>query len=1340
MTTVVTLTVGSNNRQYATLPLAWEAIPANLVAADVSYVIEAYNDSEFVATGKILLNGKITDASHTITIRPAAGQGWMDNPNHVTNRMAYIPANGVAMRGNIGYSDFLFIDNPYVHVFGLQISLSGEGGGQTLSVLGAGSHATNCLIENHKLSMYSRGLTLAHGASASNIGIYLSQSDSIGVWFNHSNDKAENITVFRNPAVTTGYGFGSDFSSMQIKNSISFGNAFSNRADFTGSHNASSGVITFGADNKQNLVAVDHLVNATAAAYDLRLKEGSILIDAGTVPSSSNTIAPGGNRQQGNAADIGAWEFPQAMQSPTATVTSITVNNQTVIITGVTTGVPTVGTCSAIPVVLAGNNGVAKGPIDLVFGAGTFTVSITDLKVGKYALALEVANEGFTVAGSNPIGSFDIEGAKALTVIQDPLNGQVLKIHGTTSGNPTSASLTVLAATIDPNGAIQQTVPVTLGVGTFTVSVTLGVGNYAAGLLTFTNNAGTSLPVPGTSPVSVMGFVGNPEAPPGDMPTVPVVTGVVITTELVTGSMALNALVSGVNSPSQEVLWATTLGQVTSTGVFTEPMKTNVIQNGLITATSVADLTKFDTVDVVIAAAAVVPNVPTVTSVVVAAQSPVVAESPTQQYTATVNGNNNPAQTVAWTVSLGQVSATGLVTKPAATNTVQTVTVTATSTVDPSKFGTITFTVAALPVDVPDPIIDGIQGTQVAMHFITPNGEPVADTDVEIQLKAADYIDSMAAIYMPRLVLAKTNEYGHVTVTLMPCAELYYVTVMDKASEAGLFYKFHVPEVDDPDFVVRLQDIVVDSRLSVSFDEAALLTIINAKANVMAAVAQVQELIDQLEDAIEAGGGIGGGGGGGSVGGGASPGPIAASGNRPEVLITADANGVLTLDGNVSNRFRFVMTKDTKIADPINFYSNEHIYLTGYQDIVGGRKMSYGLSLLLPAAQPYVPPLSPKAAFLMELRPTINLNTAGLNWAMWGFPDKGTPTGFGLTTELTKVDENGFFNMWDTFAAMTDEKTVFVQRNGLSAEVAATKVGIAGETYYIRGIPVIQNGPDMRPVLELLPVDFDIGGANRPAWGKGIFNFEGAGDFYVRDLVIKGTRAVDGTGRGISPNGAVNVYVNNVKFYNNNNGMMWGHMEQSGVYIADSEFDYNGIGTNGIEDGYTHNIYAGHSKEVIAHRSSFTRAQKGHDFKSRAAYTEIKQCLLSGSAEGRELEVPNGGRLLVENCIIEKDNDPSGQNDLCVIGQEGVEKDRPREYIVRNTRFVNHRVAGTTATFFNNMDTEVPCRLIDCEFIGEATLNRPDKGIPGCVLEFTGGPIGPLLPVGYQPTPMTPVV
>lgn len=86
---------------------------------------------------------------------------------------------------------------------------------------------------------------------------------------------------------------------------------------------------------------------------------------------------------------------------------------------------------------------------------------------------------------------------------------------------------------------------------------------------------------------------------------------------------------------------------------------------------------------------------PTVSSVTVSPATPSVTGGTTQQFTATVTGTNNPGQGVTWAASAGAINSSGLFTAPAATGASQSITITATSTVDNTKSGTATVTVPA---------------------------------------------------------------------------------------------------------------------------------------------------------------------------------------------------------------------------------------------------------------------------------------------------------------------------------------------------------------------------------------------------------------------------------------------------------------------------------------------------------------------------------------------------------------------------------------------------------------------------------------------------------------------
>lgn len=185
-------------------------------------------------------------------------------------------------------------------------------------------------------------------------------------------------------------------------------------------------------------------------------------------------------------------------------------------------------------------------------------------------------------------------------------------------------------------------------------------------------------------------------------PTVTMVTVSPLTPSVTGGAtQQFAAAVVGTNSPAQTVTWTTTGGTINSSGLLTAPAATSAAQTITVRATSTVDATKSGAATVTVPAVVAAPT-PTVSSVTVSPTTANVSGGATQQFSAAVVGSNSPAQTVTWSVTGGgSINTSGLFTAPAATNTAQTITVTARSTVDVTKSGTVTITVAAVVVQTP---------------------------------------------------------------------------------------------------------------------------------------------------------------------------------------------------------------------------------------------------------------------------------------------------------------------------------------------------------------------------------------------------------------------------------------------------------------------------------------------------------------------------------------------------------------------------------------------------------------------------------------------------------------
>ena len=311
----------------------------------------------------------------------------------------------------------------------------------------------------------------------------------------------------------------------------------------------------------------------------------------------------------------------------------------------------------------------------------TYTPTADD--EGKY-LAVTVTRSGYSGSiTSNSVGPVLSESAVAPTVTS--------VIVSPTTPNVTKGATQQFSAEVTGTGNPSQTVTWSVAGGGTGTTITAN-----GGLLTVSaNETAVTLIVTATS-------TADPEKSGSATVTVvspPTVTGVTISPKTATvaknGTQTFIAEVHGTNNPAQTVTWSLT-GGGTGTTIVNGLLTVSVNETAAtltVRATSTVDTTKSDTATVTVSGTA------TVTGVTLDPPSPTVAKGGTQQFTASVTGTNNPAQTVTWDVT-GGVSGTGIfngLLTVSANETATTLTVKATSIVDTTKFGTATVTVVVPP-------------------------------------------------------------------------------------------------------------------------------------------------------------------------------------------------------------------------------------------------------------------------------------------------------------------------------------------------------------------------------------------------------------------------------------------------------------------------------------------------------------------------------------------------------------------------------------------------------------------------------------------------------------------
>lgn len=307
MPTTVVKSIGTSGRDYSTLQSWEDACPANLVSVDQIWKGECYNDSEF--TAGVTISGQTTDSTRYVWLTVAAGHSFMDHANVRTNALAYNVSNGVGIVGSGATDDIVIASSSYTLIERLQVKRTGTGGVYTanrciaIAYSGNGSHIRDCIAQRActqpKVAIFGGGNRVTNCAVlSSNGGVGIDTNDS-GIVMNCSSV---------NTGTVGGIGVRVAYYAGTVSNCVMTGwTTGTNAASARQAYNATSDTTAAGTGAVTSIVAADCFVDP---ATDLRLKAGSVLIDAGNTDA---TYAPndisGTARGTGLDGDIGAWEY-----------------------------------------------------------------------------------------------------------------------------------------------------------------------------------------------------------------------------------------------------------------------------------------------------------------------------------------------------------------------------------------------------------------------------------------------------------------------------------------------------------------------------------------------------------------------------------------------------------------------------------------------------------------------------------------------------------------------------------------------------------------------------------------------------------------------------------------------------------------------------------------------------------------------------------------------------------------------------------------------------------------------------------------------------------------------
>jgi Right handed beta helix region len=191
----------------------------------------------------------------------------------------------------------------------------------------------------------------------------------------------------------------------------------------------------------------------------------------------------------------------------------------------------------------------------------------------------------------------------------------------------------------------------------------------------------------------------------------------------------------------------------------------------------------------------------------------------------------------------------------------------------------------------------------------------------------------------------------------------------------------------------------------------------------------------------------------------------------------------------------------------------------------------------------------------------------------------------------------------------------------------------------------------------------------------------------IRNLTLTRARVPDGNGAGIRGEGK-DLMVDGVRFINNQNGILSGTIGGSMV-VRNSVFDRNGA----CDSACAHGLYVGNLDLLQVERTRFIGTKQGHHIKSRARRTEVTGCTIEDGQDGTasyEVEMPNGGAVLVRGNVIEKGPRAENHAGAIVIGAEGVTQ-KTGEITIENNSFRNDG-AWRTVFVINQTATEAMLR------------------------------------------------
>ena len=436
----------------------------------------------------------------------------------------------------------------------------------------------------------------------------------------------------------------------------------------------------------------------------------------------------GGNAALGTISSAGLYTAPSAV--PATNPVSIAATS---VQDGTKSGSSSVTVTAATPTITS----VAAACLPASIPTGSMSqCTATVMGTGSFSTAVTWSVSGI-IGGNSALGTISSTGlytAPSTVPVTNPIAITATSTANTAkSGSAsvtitTTATITAVTAACAPTSvqtsATSQCTATVTGTGSYSSTVTWSAGGIAGGNSTVGTISSAGLytapaAIPATNPVTITAISTANNAKSGSAtititaaPTITSVAAACVPTSVQTSATSqCTATVSGTGSYSSAVTWAvggvaggnSTLGTISSAGLYTAPATIPTTNPVTITATSSANTAKSGSASVTITA-----STATITSVAASCLSGSVQTGATSQCAATVTGTGSYSSAVTWAVggvtggnsTLGTISTSGLYTAPATVPATNPVTITATSTANSAKSGSYSITITAAPATI----------------------------------------------------------------------------------------------------------------------------------------------------------------------------------------------------------------------------------------------------------------------------------------------------------------------------------------------------------------------------------------------------------------------------------------------------------------------------------------------------------------------------------------------------------------------------------------------------------------------------------------------------------------